>query len=107
MIQSLIGIVQLLSLLAPIVKDAVALAEDTIGPGKGTEKLAHAVESIEGALPKVASLAKNAEAVRAAVVPMIEATIAAAKAADVPLESAPATKPKPKPKKKRAPRRRA
>lgn len=78
--QGLVGVLQLLSLLAPIVKTGVELAEQAIGPGRGTEKLVRAVDHVEQALPKVEQLAGQVDAVRAAVKPLIEATVAAANA---------------------------
>lgn len=83
MLQNLLGIVQVLSLLAPLVKTGVETAEGIFGPMKGAEKLADATRRVNAALPKVAELAGQLEAARAAVAPMIEATVAAANAAGV------------------------
>lgn len=79
-----LGILQILGALVPLVKSGVELAESTIGPGRGTEKLARATQAVNEALPKVAELAGQLEAARAAVGPMIEATVAAANAAKKP-----------------------
>lgn len=80
---NLLNVVQLLAALAPLVKTAVETAEQVFGPSKGAEKLADATKRVEAALPKVAEVAGQLEAARAAVVPMIEATVAAANAAGV------------------------
>jgi len=74
------GIVQMLAALAPLVKSGVEAAEQVFGPMKGAEKLAEATRRVEAAIPKVAELAGHVEAARAAVKPMIEATVAAANA---------------------------
>lgn len=83
-LSGLLTALQLIQLAAPLVKSAVDLAETTFGAGNGTRKLAHAVATVESALPQVARLAQNADAVRAAVKPLIEATVAAANAAEKP-----------------------
>lgn len=92
---NIFGALQALSTLVPLVINAVGAAEAFIGPRKGTEKLKHATRIVEDALPQVGALAQNIDAARAAIVPLIEATVAAAN-----------SEPAPKPKRRRATKRR-
>lgn len=77
---NLLGVLQLLTTLAPLVKGAVEAAEALFGAGRGTAKAKHALDAVSQALPGVAALAGQVDAARAAVGPLIEATVAAANA---------------------------
>lgn len=103
---SLLAVLSIINALVPVVRAAVSTAESVFGPGRGSEKLSHAVSAVEEALPQVDTLARNIDAARAAARPLIEATVAAANVAGDFKRSAPRPSTRPAPRRRSSKKRR-